>query len=171
MHTASSGEALQGLGDALRGALARVRGLDDLYDVSCGVLRHHLGPEVRLSLFEEREGRIWLCAQRGYAETTNSYAIEGSVEQTLVQALGIDAGLVFVAPFGTARRRGAIVLASREALPEPVREAAVDAMRIVELVLDVAAGERARRAVRGALAEPRLPAAREHARPRVRSAS
>ena len=136
MHTASSGEALQGLGDALRGALARVRGLDDLYDLSCGVLRHHLGPEVRLSLFEEREGRIWLCAQRGYAATTNSYEIEGTVEQTLVRALGIDAEPVFVAPFGTSRRRGAIALAAREPLPEPVRGAAVDAMRIVELVLE-----------------------------------
>ena len=44
--------ALQSLGAALRGALARVRAADDLYEVTCGVLRHHLGPEVMLSLYE-----------------------------------------------------------------------------------------------------------------------
>ena len=72
VSTASSGEALQSLGAALRGALARVRSTDDLYDVTCGVLRHHLGPEILLSVYEEDAGRVWLRAQRGYAETTNS---------------------------------------------------------------------------------------------------
>ena len=46
------------------------RSTDDLYDVTCGVLRHHLGPEILLSLYEEDAGRVWLRAQRGYAETT-----------------------------------------------------------------------------------------------------
>ena len=72
VSTASSGEALQSLGAALRGALARVRGSDDLYEVTCGVLRHHLGPDVMLSLYEEDAGRVWLRAQRGYAETIHS---------------------------------------------------------------------------------------------------
>ena len=82
MSTASSGEALQSLGAALRGALARVRATDDLYEVTCGVLRHHLGPEVMLSLYEEDAGRVWLRAQRGYAETIHSFPLgDGLIAQ------------------------------------------------------------------------------------------
>jgi diguanylate cyclase (GGDEF)-like protein len=147
---ASSGEALQGLGDALQDALARVRGLDDLYDLTCGVLRHHLGSDVRLSLYEERAGRVWLRAQRGYAETTNSHLLgDDLISQALRTGrpirshsvaippddVGIDARALFVAPFITARRRGAIVLSAQEPLGDAVADAANAAMRVVEQAL------------------------------------
>jgi diguanylate cyclase (GGDEF)-like protein len=135
---------LQSLGDALRGAVARVRASDDLYDLACGVLRHHLGPDVRLSLYEEEGGRARLRAQRGYARTVDSLSIEtGTISHALRAALGRDGDSVVVVPFAAARQRGALVLASREALPDATREAAAEAVRIVEQALAVLpAGER-----------------------------
>ena len=91
MSTASSGEALQSLGTALRSALARVRSTDDLYDVTCGALRH----EILLSVYEEDAGRVWLRAQRGYAETTNSYPLgDGLISEALrdERSIGIVTG-------------------------------------------------------------------------------
>ena len=150
MSTASSGEALQSLGTALRSALARVRGLDDLYDVTCGVLRHHLGPEVMLSLYDEDAGRIWLRAQRGYAETIHSFPLgDGLIAHALRDdrpfailaaaasdprciALGVTAEATIVAPFSTARVRGALVLESLQPLEQAIVDGAVDAMRAVE---------------------------------------
>jgi diguanylate cyclase (GGDEF)-like protein len=153
VSTQSSGEALESLGAALRGALARVRASDDLYDVTCGVLRHHLGSEILLSLYEEDAGRVWLRAQRGYAETTNSYPLgDGLISHALREerSIAILSGAsadprceplletvdgVVVSPFFAARRRGAIVLESREPLDATIAEAADDAMRIVEQAL------------------------------------
>ena len=153
MSTASSGEALQSLGTALRSALARVRSTDDLYDVTCGVLRHHLGPEILLSVYEEDAGRVWLRAQRGYAETTNSYPLgDGLISEALRDErsigivtgaasnlrsgpLGVGVETLVVSPFASGRIRGAIVLASRETLDPPIREAADDVARVVEQAL------------------------------------
>ena len=153
MSTASSGEALQSLGTALRSALARVRSTDDLYDVTCGVLRHHLGPEILLSVYEEDAGRVWLRAQRGYAETTNSYPLgDGLISEALRDErsigivtgaasnlrsgpLGVGVETLVVSPFASGRIRGAIVLASRETLDPTIREAADDVARVVEQAL------------------------------------
>jgi diguanylate cyclase (GGDEF)-like protein len=150
VSTASSGEALQSLGAALRGALARVRGTDDLYEVACGVLRHHLGPEVMLSLYEEDAGRVWLRAQRGYAETIHSHPLgDGLIAHTLRDdrplailagaasdprciALGVTAEAIIVAPFTTSRVRGALVLESLQPLERTIVDAAIDAMRAIE---------------------------------------
>ena len=153
MSTASSGEALQSLGTALRSALARVRSTDDLYDVTCGVLRHHLGPEILLSVYEEDAGRVWLRAQRGYAETTNSYPlgdglisealrdersigiVTGAASNSRSGPLGVGVETLVVSPFASGRIRGAIVFASRETLDPPIREAADDVARVVEQAL------------------------------------
>ncbi len=153
VSTASSGEALQSLGAALRGALARVRSTDDLYDVTCGVLRHHLGPEILLSLYEEDAGRVWLRAQRGYAETTNSYPlgdglishalrdersigiVTGAASDPRSGSLGVGVETLVVSPFASGRIRGAIVLASREPLDPSIRDAADDVARVVEQAL------------------------------------
>jgi diguanylate cyclase (GGDEF)-like protein len=150
VSTASSGEALQSLGAALRGALARVRHLDDLYEVTCGVLRHHLGAEILLSLYEEDAGRVWLRAQRGYAETIHSYPLAdgliahalrddrsiavpaGAASDPRCIALGVTAEAIIVSPFSTARARGALVLESLQPVEQAIVVAAEDAMRAVE---------------------------------------
>jgi len=150
VSTASSGEALQSLGAALRGALVRVRGADDLFEVTCGVLRHHLGPDVMLCMYEEDAGRIWLRAQRGYAETIHSFPLgDGLIARALRDdrsipilagaasdprciALGVTAEAIVVAPFTTVRVRGALVLESLQQLEPAIVEAATDAMRAVE---------------------------------------
>jgi hypothetical protein len=153
VSTASSGEALQSLGAALRSALARVRTTDELFDVTCGVLRHHLGPEILISLYEEEACRVWLRAQRGYAETTNSYPLgDGLISQALrdersigivtaaaadarAGALGVGVEAMVASPFSAGRMRGALVLASREPLDPSIGDAADDAMRAVEHTL------------------------------------
>ncbi len=107
---------------------------DDLYEVTCGVLRHHLGTEIMLSLYEEDAGRVWLRAQRGYAETIHSYPLgDGLIAQALREdraiailaaaasdprciALGVTAEATVVAPFTTSRVRGALVLESLQPL-------------------------------------------------------
>jgi diguanylate cyclase (GGDEF)-like protein len=103
-----------------------------------------------LSLYEEDASRVWLRAQRGYAETIHSYPLgdgliahalrderaiailAGAASDPRCIALGVTAEATIVAPFTTARVRGALVLESLQPLERSIVDAAIDAMRAIE---------------------------------------
>ncbi|MDX6570830.1 MAG: hypothetical protein QOH15_3408, partial [Gaiellales bacterium] len=103
-----------------------------------------------LSLYEEDASRVWLRAQRGYAETIHSYPLgdgliahalrderaiailAGAASDPRCIALGVTAEATIVAPFTTARVRGALVLESLQPLERSIVDSAIDAMRAIE---------------------------------------
>ena len=68
----SAGDGDLELGEALAQAFARAVTLDELFDITCAVLRHRLGDEALISIYTEAEGRRWLRAQRGHERTVGS---------------------------------------------------------------------------------------------------
>ena len=62
----SAGDGDLELDEALAQAFARAVTLDELFDITCAVLRHRLGDGALISIYTEAEGRRWLRALPGY---------------------------------------------------------------------------------------------------------
>jgi len=132
------------IAQAVRAALARYATADELYQIACAVLYHHV-PGGRMSLYVLDGDRLWLRGARGYPTTIQAVPLgRGYSSQALLESRtvhvphGLDrhplhipamSGLesAIAVPFGAAETRGVLIMESTERTGADVVEVVEDA--------------------------------------------
>ena len=79
-------EARASIAEAVRAALARYATADELYQIVCAVLYHHV-PGGRMSLYVHDGDRLWLRGARGYPMSIQSLPLgRGYSSQALTES-------------------------------------------------------------------------------------
>ena len=125
------------LDQALAQAFARAMTLDELFDISCAVLRHHLGDEALISIYTESDGRRWLRAQRGHERTVGS--LDGDAG---VVSLALEQSEIVVVPRGASQhpRFLSLVESIEGIVAAPFRHATITGVLALESRSEIPAG-------------------------------
>ena len=155
-------ETRASIAEAVRAALARYATADELYQIVCAVLHHHV-PAGRMSLYVQDGDRLWLRGARGYPMSIQSlplgrgYSSQALSESRTVHVTeGLDqdprhvaamSGLesAIAVPFGAADVRGVLIMESTERLGLDVVAVVEDAaLALSEALERLPAAERLR---------------------------
>ena len=133
----SAGDGDLELDEALAQAFARAVTLDELFDITCAVLRHRLGEEALISIYTEAEGRRWLRAQRGHERTVGS--LDGDVG---VVSLALELSEIVVIPRGASShpRFFTVVDAIEGLIAAPFRRDPIAGVLAIESRSEIPAG-------------------------------
>ena len=155
----SAGDEDLELDEALAQAFARAITLDELFDITCAVLRHRLGDEALISIYTEAEGRRWLRAQRGHERTVGSLdgdagVVSLALEQSEIVVIPRGASThprfftlvdsiegIVAAPFRRDAIVGVLAIESRSEIPSGWVEAADTATIAIGAAIERLAGE------------------------------